>query len=133
MVWRPKKSRKMLSKDASLLNPPRSQRIHGTGIFPYINHKKQPNVGKYTIHGSYRDSTLRCNVFIQNDPLFSAMPAFSLNEIDCSGRNIMQRPWMYMLWKNKRKQTTQGTQPLNEKNTHSFWYPKMYILHQLIW
>ena len=28
-------------------------RIHGTGIFPYIYHKNQPNVGKYTIHGSY--------------------------------------------------------------------------------
>ena len=23
------------------------------GIFPYIYHKNQPNVGKYTIHGSY--------------------------------------------------------------------------------
>ena len=47
MVWRPKKSQKMLSKDASLLNPLTSQTFHGTGIFPYINHKKQPNVGKY--------------------------------------------------------------------------------------
>ena len=28
-------------------------RIHGTGIFTYIYHKNQPNVGKYTIHGSY--------------------------------------------------------------------------------
>ena len=30
-----------------------SHRIHGTGIFTYIYHKHQPNVGKYTIHGSY--------------------------------------------------------------------------------
>ena len=30
-----------------------SHRIHGTGIFTYIYHKNQPNVGKYTIHGSY--------------------------------------------------------------------------------
>ncbi len=28
-------------------------RIHGTGIFTYIYHKKQPNVGEYTIQGSY--------------------------------------------------------------------------------
>ena len=27
--------------------------IHGIGIFTYIYHKNQPNVGKYTIHGSY--------------------------------------------------------------------------------
>ena len=26
--------------------------IHGTGIFSYIYYKNQPNVGKYTIHGS---------------------------------------------------------------------------------
>ena len=30
-----------------------SHRIHGTGIFTYIYHNNQPNVGKYTIHGSY--------------------------------------------------------------------------------
>ena len=29
-----------------------SHRIHGAGIFTYIYHKNQPNVGKYTIHGS---------------------------------------------------------------------------------
>ena len=28
-------------------------RIHGTGIFADIYHKNQPNVGKYSIHGSY--------------------------------------------------------------------------------
>ena len=31
----------------------RAHRIHGTGIFTYIYHKNQPNVDKYTIHGSY--------------------------------------------------------------------------------
>ena len=35
------------------LLPPNSHRIHGTGIFTYIYHKSKPNVGKYTIHGSY--------------------------------------------------------------------------------
>ena len=30
-----------------------SQTIHGTGIFTYIYHTNQPNVGKCTIHGSY--------------------------------------------------------------------------------
>ena len=29
-----------------------THRIHGIGIFPYIYHINQPNVGKYTIHGS---------------------------------------------------------------------------------
>ena len=32
---------------------PLAQRIHGTGIFTYIYHKNQPNLGKYTTHGSY--------------------------------------------------------------------------------
>ena len=27
--------------------------IHATGIFTYMYHKNQPNVGKYTIHGWY--------------------------------------------------------------------------------
>ena len=34
-------------------NNKHSHRIHGTGIFTYIYHKNQANVGKYTIHGSY--------------------------------------------------------------------------------
>ena len=32
---------------------PTPTRIHGTGIFTYIYHKNQPNVGKYAIHGFY--------------------------------------------------------------------------------
>ena len=28
---------------------PSQRRIHGTGIFPYIYHKNQPNVGEYTV------------------------------------------------------------------------------------
>jgi len=32
---------------------PCTHRIHGTGIFTYIDHKNQPNVDTYTIHGSY--------------------------------------------------------------------------------
>jgi len=28
-------------------------RIHGTGIFTYIYQTNQPNVGEYTIYGSY--------------------------------------------------------------------------------
>ena len=27
-----------------------THRIHGTGIFTYVYHKNQPNVGKYTIY-----------------------------------------------------------------------------------
>ena len=30
-----------------------THRIHGTGIFSYTYHEFMPNVGKYTIHGSY--------------------------------------------------------------------------------
>ena len=30
-----------------------THRIHGTGIFTNIYHEFMPNVGKYTIHGSY--------------------------------------------------------------------------------
>ena len=32
------------------------------GIFTYIYHKNQPNVGKYTIHGSYGYKTLKIMV-----------------------------------------------------------------------
>ena len=31
-----------------------SRKIHGTGIFTYIYQKNQPNVGKYTRHGSHK-------------------------------------------------------------------------------
>ena len=40
-----------VTKKTNLRNP--THRTHGTGIFTYIYHKKQPNVDKYTIHGSY--------------------------------------------------------------------------------
>ena len=33
-------------------------RIHGTGIFTYIYHTNQPNVGRYTIHGSVMGNIL---------------------------------------------------------------------------
>ena len=51
-----------LGNDQNPLSPPlersfqliHTHRIHGTnGIFTYIYHKNQPNVGKYTIHASY--------------------------------------------------------------------------------
>ena len=36
------------------LGTKRTHRIHGNGIFlPTLYHKNQPNVRKYTIHGSY--------------------------------------------------------------------------------
>ena len=51
-----------------------SHRIHGTGIFTYIYHKNQPNVGKYTIHGSYgSDYWLRKNKDPDNDGLLMCM------------------------------------------------------------
>ena len=40
----------------------RTHSIHGTGIFTYIYHKNKPNVGKYTIHGSYGEW---CCVFLE--------------------------------------------------------------------
>ena len=54
--WKPKK--KHSSKGDKLTNP--SQSIHGNGIFTYIEHKYQPNVGKYTIHGWYGLRTCLC-------------------------------------------------------------------------
>ena len=41
-----------------------SHRIHGTGIFTYIYHKNQPNVGKYTIHGSYGNGLSEGSLFL---------------------------------------------------------------------
>ena len=43
--WKP------LSKRLALSKKSHSHRIHGTGIFTYMYHKHQANVGKYTIHG----------------------------------------------------------------------------------
>ena len=37
-----------------------SHRIHGTGIFTYIYHIHQSNVGRHTIHGSYRNRFVYC-------------------------------------------------------------------------
>ena len=34
------------------------------GIFTYIYHKNQPNVGKYTIHGSYGYCNTKLNQFV---------------------------------------------------------------------
>ena len=46
-----------------------SDRIHGTGIFAYIYHTNQLNVGKYTKHGSYglieEVDFIRCPCFPQ--------------------------------------------------------------------
>ena len=41
------------------------------GIFPYIYHKNQPNVGKYTIHGSYRIYLKQTNT-VENPPTSAA-------------------------------------------------------------
>ena len=40
-----------------------SHRIHWTGIFSYIYHKNQPNVGKYVIHGWYGNMYGLCHLF----------------------------------------------------------------------
>ena len=45
-------SRKWGSVTGFLSKDFHSHRIHGTGVFTYISHRNQPNVGKYAIHGS---------------------------------------------------------------------------------
>ena len=50
------------------------RRIHGTGIFTYIYHENQPNVGEYTIHASYGYGTLYIYIYslgVQKRPLNS--------------------------------------------------------------
>ena len=37
------------------------------GVFPYIYHKKQSNVGKYTIHGWYGPFPLG-SMYVRNEP-----------------------------------------------------------------
>ena len=64
-----------------------SLRIHGTGIFTYIYHKNQPNVGiniyicRYTIHGSYEICNRKANEqsqFIMKSLLgYLLVPGFS--------------------------------------------------------
>ena len=52
----------------------KTHRIHGTGIFTYIYHTNQPNVGEYTIHGSYGKWMIEswhrknCVAFIERHP-----------------------------------------------------------------
>lgn len=50
--------------------------IHGTGIFTFIYHKKkQPHVGKYSIHGWYRNYRLAPVCPIPTPPLnFQVLP-----------------------------------------------------------
>ena len=51
------------------------------GIFAYIYHKNQPNVGKYTIHGSY--GIVRFHVsFFWGVQFISIIPTQSLGEDD---------------------------------------------------
>ena len=48
-------------KDKMVIIPKQSM----YGIFPYIYHKNQPNVGKYTIHGWYGIYvTILCNAIL---------------------------------------------------------------------
>ena len=55
----------------------KSHRIHGTGLFTYIYHKNQLNVGKYTIHGSSGNNffgvILQLRMTVQYFPLESVV------------------------------------------------------------
>ena len=48
----------VISEPGRLQQPPSlwvysAQMLHGTGIFAYIYHKIEPNVGKYSTHGAF--------------------------------------------------------------------------------
>ena len=47
------------------------------GIFTYIYHQNQPNVGKYTIHGSYGNKTLLKKTNPFESPYDQAQPSGS--------------------------------------------------------
>ena len=64
------------------------------GIFTYIYHKHQPNVGKYTIHGSY-------GVYLPQDPHKSLERPGSISE-DISipytwGKLISKNNWRIVI------------------------------------
>ena len=63
------------------------------GIFTYIYHKNQPNVGVYTIHGSYGYRVLYIQTVVGLgifEP--STVWLFKVGEIDSSGLPKRQRP-----------------------------------------
>ena len=66
------------------------------GIFTYFYYKNQPNVGKYTIHGSYGFSS--CQFPMHQTPMPSS--SWSSEVVDCVSRwsigksSISLREWM---------------------------------------
>ena len=52
-----------LLDDCILQSQPADVEMRG-GIFTYIYHKNHPNVGKYSLHGSYGIWMLRKNIFL---------------------------------------------------------------------
>ena len=60
------------------------------GIFTYISHKNQPNVGKYTIHGSSGMETSPCEMRI-------VRPMEVLNWVPQPGYFEQHHPYMYCL------------------------------------
>ena len=70
-----------------------THRIHGAGIFTFMYHKHQPNVGKYTIPGSYG---IYFWVFKKLAFFFMGLLEFSKVEV-C--KHSMELEWMWSLFR----------------------------------
>ena len=67
-----------------------THRIHGTGIFTYIYPKNQPNVGKYSLHGSSRN----CRLFWVEQHIKGVFPKMGLWVFPKIG--VPQNGWFIM-------------------------------------
>ena len=75
-------------------------RIHGTGIFPYIYHTNQRNVGKYTSFmdpmGMYPYSLYRC---MRISPGFRYLKFWLIDLIGWLGGRSMSGVWVVFCWR----------------------------------
>ena len=70
-----------------------------SGIFSYIHHKNQPNVGKYTIHYGFMDGMGNKAAFFHNSycvfvaPIYSWTSFFHILSRPPSDRFVTPTPW----------------------------------------
>ena len=72
------------------------------GLFTYIYHKHQPNVAKYTIHGSFGSMHSIISTYTDRNQILSIHQKVRLWEVSLTCRPLYRGPkWRYETPKNK--------------------------------
>ena len=116
--------------------------IHGTGIFTYIYHKNQPNVGIYTIHGSYgwwwylphrriwdhpREVQLRITHYL-DDPSTNEKPSESVGDDFREGEKSQRCVLFHHGYSQKNTTTHIAPFPGNQGQIdHGLWKPLVFF------